>query len=86
MAPLYGLTRGPQWVTCPAESRKVAALPPRSPLLTPAGDATWLPGTKLSAADQAWTTTDLEAAIARQALLQILPPGLVTVVQALPHE
>ena len=76
MAPLYGLVRDRQWVTCPAESRKLAQLPPGSPLLTPAGDATWLPGTKLGAADQAWTTTDLEAAIARQGLLRILPPGL----------
>ena len=86
MAPLYGLTRGREWVTCPAEGRKLTQLPPGSPLLSPAGDATWLPGTKLGAADQAWTTTDLEAAIARQGLLRILPPGLVTVVQALPHE
>ena len=86
MAPLYGLTRGRQWVTCPAERRKLAQLPPGSPLLTPAGDAVWLPLTKLGAADQAWTTTDLEAAIARQGLLRILLPGLVTVVQALPHE
>ena len=86
MAPLYGLTRGRQWITCPAERRKLAALPPGSPLLTPAGDAVWLPLTKLGAADQAWTTPDLETAIARQAQLRILPPGLVTVVQALPHE
>ena len=86
MAPLYGLTRGRQWVTCPAERRKLAQLPPGSPLLSPAGDATWLPGTKLGAADQAWTTTDLETAIARQAQLKILQPGLVTIVRALPHE
>lgn len=86
MAPLYGLTRGRQWVTCPAERRKLTQLPPGSPLLSPAGDATWLPGTKLGAADQAWTTTDLETAIARQAQLKILQPGLVTVVRALPHE
>jgi hypothetical protein len=86
MAPLYGLTRGRQWVTCPAERRKLAQLPPGSPLLTPAGDAVWLPGTKLGAANQAWTTTDMETAIARQGLLRILLPGLVTVVQALPHE
>ena len=86
MAPLYGLTRGRQWIACPAERHKLAQLPPGSSLLTPAGDAVWLPGTKLGAADQAWTTTGLEAAIARQALLRILPPGLVTVVRALPHE
>jgi hypothetical protein len=86
MAPLYGLTRGRQWVTCPAERRKLTQLPPGSPLLSPAGDATWLPGTKLGAADQAWTTTDLETAIARQAQLKILQPGLVTIVRALPHE
>ena len=86
MAPLYGLTRGRRWVTCPAERRKLTQLPPGSPLLSPAGDATWLPGTKLGAADQAWTTTDLETAIARQAQLKILQPGLVTVVRALPHE
>ena len=36
MAPLYGLTRGRQWVTCPAERRKLTQLPPGSPLLTPA--------------------------------------------------
>ena len=84
--PLYGLVRGRQWVTCPAERRKVAALPPGSPLITPAGDAAWLPRTKLGTADQAWVTPDLEAAIARQALLRILPPGLETVVRALPHE
>jgi hypothetical protein len=86
MAPIYGLTRGRQWVTCHAERRKLAQLPPGSPLLTPAGDAVWLPGTKLGTADQAWTTPDLETAIARQAQLRILPPGLVTVVRALPHE
>ena len=86
MAPLYGLTRGRQWVTCPAEQRKLAALPPGSPLLTPAGDAVWLPLTKLGAAEQAWVTPDLETAIARQALLRSHPRGWVTVVQALPHE
>lgn len=82
----YGLTRGPQWVACPAERRKLAELPPGSPLLSRAGDAAWLPRTKLGPADQAWTTSNLETAIARQALLRILPPGLVTVVRALPHD
>ena len=86
MAPLYGLTRGSQWLACPAERRKLADLPPGSPLLSRAGDATWLPKTKLGPAEQAWATPDLETAIARQALLKILPPGMVTVVRALPHE
>lgn len=86
MAPLYGLTRGRQWVTCPAERRKLAGLSPGSPLLSRAGDATWLPQTKLGLAEQAWATPDLETAIARQSLLRILPPGFVTVVRALPNE
>ena len=71
--------RAANWPSCPPAH-------PCSPLLTPAGDAVWLPLTKLGTADQAWTTTDLETAIARQAQLRILPPGLVTVVRALPHE
>jgi hypothetical protein len=86
MAPLYGLVRGRQWVTCPAERRKLDALSPGSPLITPAGDAAWLPLMKLGTADQAWVTPDLETAITRQALLRALPRGWVTIVRALPHE
>jgi hypothetical protein len=83
MAPLYGLVRCRQWVTAPARPPRLS---PGSPLLSRAGEPVWPPDAELGPPEQAWTTPDLETALARQALLRILPPGLVTVVRALPHE
>jgi hypothetical protein len=78
---LYGLARGRQWVTAPVDP---PCLPPGSPLLSRAGEPVWPPGAGLGPPERAWTTPDLETAIARRDLLRILPLRLAVVVRALP--
>ena len=76
MTTTYGLIRGRQWV-CPPPRRRGRKVPhiPQHLIHAATGEPIWRPGLALGPADQAWVTTSHELALARAALLPLLPGG-----------
>lgn len=81
----YGLIRGREWVCRP--ERHPRGLPrPSGPLIDRCtGELVWTPGLTLGPREQPWVTGSLPLALARAAVLGILPGGFAVAVQALPR-
>jgi hypothetical protein len=71
----YGLIRGGQWVVAPPRRRGHKVRIPAQLIHRASGEPLWLPGLTFGPAEQAWTTTSHDLAMARAAMLPLLPGG-----------
>lgn len=85
---LYGLSRGGQWVCLPSTAyklRKATKAAESAGLVhRETGEPTYLAGLTLGSVEHAWTTSNLDVAIARRDLLVNLPGGWATTVARVP--
>lgn len=78
----YGLARGREWVCLGRNSLRLAR--DLGLQLIRQEEQVWLPALRLGPAKRAWTTSSLEVALERQAILRRLTTGWATTVRRVP--
>jgi hypothetical protein len=81
----YGLIRGREWVCAPSRHPRGMARPSGPLIDRCTGELVWTPGLTLGPREGAWVTSSLPLALARAAVLRILPQGFAVAVQAFPR-